>query len=112
MTRTIVSTGVFERLWKSLGLNEENLRQLENYLLAHPGSGAVIQGTGGLRKLRWRKPGTGKSGGIRVLYVDFPAFGFLYLITLIDKSEQETISPGEKAGIRQIIAVIEASLSG
>ena len=110
MIRRFVITRVFDSLWKSLGLQDEDLRQLEQSLLQNPASGPVIRGTGGLRKLRWRKPGTGKSGGIRVLYVDFPEHEILYLISIINKTEKENLSDADKKQIRSTIESIEQSL--
>lgn len=53
-----------------MGFTDENLRDLENILLANPKSGDVIQGTGGLRKIRIPLNSKGKRGGGRVIYVD------------------------------------------
>lgn len=43
-------------------------REVIDYLAAHPKAGALLQGTGGIRKLRWGSDGRGKSGGVRVIY--------------------------------------------
>jgi mRNA-degrading endonuclease RelE of RelBE toxin-antitoxin system len=49
-------------------LSDEEYRTLQLHLAAHPNSGAVIKGTGGLRKLRWSVAGRGKRGGARIIY--------------------------------------------
>jgi mRNA-degrading endonuclease RelE of RelBE toxin-antitoxin system len=49
-------------------LSEEERREIIDYLAEHPLAGDVLQGTGGIRKLRWGKGGRGKSGGVRVIY--------------------------------------------
>lgn len=49
-------------------LSVEERQDLINYLAAHPKSGDVMEGTDGVRKLRWRRGGQGKSGGVRVIY--------------------------------------------
>ncbi len=41
--------------------------KLQEHLADHPDAGDLIEGTGGVRKVRWRLPGTGKSGGVRVI---------------------------------------------
>ncbi|MEK8017934.1 MAG: hypothetical protein VSS75_013760 [Candidatus Parabeggiatoa sp.] len=46
-------------------LNDDEYRELQNYLLENPNVGAIIRGSGGMRKLRWAARGKGKSGGIR-----------------------------------------------
>jgi len=51
----------------------------------NPDIGYIIKGIGGLRKLRWSIPGKGKSGGLRVIYIDFVLYEKLYLISVYDK---------------------------
>lgn len=60
--------------------------------------------------MRWALPGMGKSGGIRILYVDFPEHEVLYFISLIKKNEKENISKEDKKIISQIIELIEKNL--
>lgn len=64
---TVVELSEFIRRSKKL-LDETEHRNLVNHLAIRPKSGAVMQGTGGIRKLRWKREGTGKSGGVRVIY--------------------------------------------
>lgn len=52
MKRTFIEVPLFTKKWKELGLTDEDLRDLQNILLQNPKSGDVIQGTGGLRKIR------------------------------------------------------------
>lgn len=110
MTRLFVYTRVFDKLWEEIGLTDEGRRDLEARLLEKPDLGTVIQGTGGLRKMRWAIRGKGKRGGIRILYVDFPKFGRTYLISLLSKSERENISETEKKQIRTLIQEIKSAL--
>lgn len=62
-----VETPVFTRAVTSL-LSDEEYRQLQLALLIRPEQGALIRGSGGLRKLRWGAQGRGKRGGVRVIY--------------------------------------------
>lgn len=110
MTRIFVSLKEFDSLWKSLGLGDSELREVEAFLIINPQYGKVISGTGGLRKMRWALPGKGKSGGIRILYVDFPDFEVTYLVSLIKKSEKENLSDSDKRIISDIINSIESNL--
>ncbi len=110
MTRLFVSLKEFDTLWKSIGFDDEDLRDVETFLIVKPQYGKVISGTGGLRKMRWALPGKGKSGGIRILYVDFPDQEVLYFISLIKKNEKENISKEDKNTISQIINSIEKNL--
>lgn len=50
MTRTFIEVPTFVRKWQELGLNDNDLRELQNVLLENPKAGAAIQGTGGMRK--------------------------------------------------------------
>jgi hypothetical protein len=61
--------------------------------------------------MRWVLPGKGKSGGIPILYVDFPSHELLYFISLIKKNEKENISKEDKNTISRIIVSIEKNLS-
>lgn len=60
MTREFVRTSEFEKCWNRLKLTEQHLMELESYLCTNPMAGDLVQGTGGLRKLRWALPDTGK----------------------------------------------------
>ncbi len=57
---------------EGLRLDDEDLRAVEEFLCLQPDYGNIIKGAGGLRKLRWGLKGSGKRGGMRILYVDFP----------------------------------------
>ncbi len=57
----------------------------------HPNEGALVPGTGGVRKLRWGRTGAGKSGGVRVLYFARSQAGELVLLTIYANSNTETL---------------------
>lgn len=106
MKREFVYLPKFDREWQKLGLTDDDHIPLENYLMENPDMGNVMQGTGGLRKLRWALPNRGKSGSIRVLYVDFIYDGTIYMIDLFPKDEKENISQAERNIIKQVIKAI------
>ena len=62
-----------------------------------------MQGTGGIRKIRFAIPGRGKSGGARVCYVDYVEFGTIYLITVFTKKEKPNLSQQEKNILRELV---------
>ena len=70
MTREFIFTKPFLISWEKMGLDDNDLKQLEEILLENPLKGDVIQGTGGARKLRIQLEGRGKRGGGRVIYLD------------------------------------------
>ncbi len=71
MEREFVETFEFRRRWKALKLNDDNLRALQDMLCANPHAGNLIRGAGGVRKVRLELQGRVKSGGARVVCVDF-----------------------------------------
>lgn len=108
LSREFVEVPAFVKRWSDLGLTDDDLLELEIYLCGHPEAGDIIQGTGGLRKIRWRLGGKGKRGGIRVLYVDFVMMEKIYLITAYGKSEKDDLSPAERSEIRRLIDILKA----
>lgn len=65
---TVVETGQFQRKVSRL-LSGDEKTELIAYLSMNPNTGVLIQGTGGVRKLRWARSGQGKSGGVRIIYI-------------------------------------------
>lgn len=106
MDRTFVITAAFDRQWKSMDLSDEDLRRLEQEILHNPQIGKVMQGTGGLRKMRFAFEGRGKSGSIRVTYVDFVVFETIYLIYAYPKNEKDNLSKDECNNIKKMIDAI------
>ena len=100
-----VQTKLFDRAWERLGLSDVDLRWLQLGIITNPKVGAVLKGTGGLRKLRFAPPGAehGKSGSHRVCYVLFEEFGTVLLVTAYSKNKKDTLTEAEKKAIRQLI---------
>lgn len=110
MTRTFIQTSEFVKNWQALGFTDNDLRRLELELLKKPNAGAVMQGTGGLRKMRFAFEGTGKSGSARVCYVDFVIHETIYLITAYPKNKKDNLSKEERNEIKKLIQALETSL--
>ena len=89
---TFVETKLFTSLVGQY-LSDEEYAALQQALTAHPDAGAVIRGSGGVRKLRWGLPGRGKRGGVRVIYYLRSRQGEAWMLTLYAKNEVESI-PG------------------
>ncbi len=102
MEREFIETREFQKRWRDLGLSQEDLRIFQQFLLSHPDTGGVIQGTGGVRKVRWAR-NSGKSGGVRILYIDFIVEKHIYFLTLFAKNEKDNLSNAEKAAIKTFI---------
>ena len=112
MTREIVYLPPFDKNWNKLNLTDKELIELENMVINNPQIGNVIEGTGGLRKMRFALPNRGKSGSVRILYVDFVQFEQLYFVNVYAKNEQENISDTDKKLYKQIINETEKILKG
>lgn len=110
MHRMFVYTIEFDKLWLSLGKSINELKEIEESLLENPKSGKVIEKTNGLRKLRWNISGKGKSGGIRILYVDYEDLEILFFISLIKKNEKENINESDKKQFGKLILQIKQNL--
>jgi hypothetical protein len=110
MKRTFIETRIFSQRWGELDLNDSDLARLQDFLLKNPQAGDIIKGTGGLTKLRFALPAKGKSGGIRVLFVDFIHQEKTILINCYDKSVKDTISDKEKSEYKAIIKLIKEEL--
>ena len=79
---------------KLLGYQER--QDVISYLAEHPKSGNLIEGTGGVRKLRWGRGSQGKSGGIRVIYYFHNSTMPLYLLTLYAKNTRSNLSNSQR----------------
>lgn len=110
MKRSFIELPIFKSRWEALGLNEEDLLRLQIELLADLKAGDVMQGTGGVRKMRFAFEHRGKSGGVRVIYVDFEVYEKIYLLTAYTKNEKDDLTKKERSEIKQLIEVLEQQL--
>ena len=101
MTRTFIEVPLFTKRWKEIGLNDSELRSLQIMLLKDPESGPVMEGTGGIRKVRFPLENRGKS--VRICYTDFAEYEVIYLITAFEKKEQENLSTEEKSVLKKLV---------
>jgi hypothetical protein len=85
-------------------LSDEEYASLQQHLVAMPNAGAVIAGTGGLRKIRWSVAGKGKRGGTRVIYYHVVAQAQIRMILIYRKGVKDDLTPKEKAILRKINA--------
>ena len=97
-----IESKLFEKLREKY-IEDESYRQLQNFLLEQPLSGDIIQGTGGLRKLRWSANGKGKRGGIRTIYLYITEKSHIHLLTLYAKNEVSDLTTQEKKILKGIV---------
>ena len=105
----ILETKGFTKKFDKLVGASERLT-LYHHLEQDPISGDVIAGSGGIRKLRWSRPGMGKRGGVRILYYYVDACGFLSLLTLYAKNEQQNLAAQDIKFLRCVVEQIESQL--
>lgn len=87
---SFIETALFTRLVAQY-LNEQEYRELQQALMTDPEAGSVVQGSGGVRKLRWAAPGRGKRGGYRVIYFVRRGPGIIWMLTMYPKSVADNI---------------------
>lgn len=95
-------TGIFTRQITDL-LKDEEYRKLQAALMLRPESGVLIKGSGGLRKVRWGREGSGKSGGIRVIYYWDAETEVFFMLFAYPKNVQDDLTPSQLKTLRQIV---------
>jgi len=108
--RVFVELPAFRRLVESKRITDEVLRDLQNDIMTVGGD--TIPGTGGLVKIRISGSGRGKSGGLRVVYADYPARGVTVLIVAYFKNVKTKLSGAEKGILRTLKRRLDKQISG
>ena len=99
---TFVETPVFTEAIREF-LADDSHRALQAALVLRPEQGAVIPGTGGLRKIRWSGKSHGKSGGYRIIYYWHVASETIYMLFVYPKNKQEDLTPLQKKLLAQLV---------
>jgi hypothetical protein len=103
---TVAETTVFMRQATEVWSDEERLGFVD-FIARNPEAGDVIPETGGVRKVRWGRQGSGKRGGVRVIYFYHHAAAPLYLLMVYAKARREDLSPDAKRAVRAFAARIK-----
>ncbi len=98
----IIETAIFTKRIQQL-LTDEQYRQFQHHLVNYPKSGAVIPGSGGLRKVRWTQTGRGKRGGIRVIYYWANIQDRLLMLLVYPKTEQDDLTSEQLKMLKRAI---------
>ena len=109
--QTIVELAEFSKKADKLFSEPERLNLIK-YLAAHPASGDMMQGTGGIRKLRWSAHGKGKSGGVRVVYYFHNESMPLFLLTLFGKGEKSNLLKSERNELAKFARLLIENYGG
>lgn len=83
-------------------LSDDEFLEFQTFLANNPAAGAVIQQTGGLRKIRWAVRGKGKRGGVRVIYYHVTADCQIRLLYIYRKGIQDDLTEEQKEMLRKL----------
>ena len=105
----VVRLKPYMRAMDRMGLDDAAMREVEAAILAAPSAHPVVQGLRGVRKMRFARRGTGKSGGGRVLYYVVARGGLLAMLTAYPKNEKDDLTADDR---RAILRALETLISG
>ncbi|MGW8464161.1 type II toxin-antitoxin system RelE/ParE family toxin [Pseudomonas sp. CLCA07] len=97
-----VETPIFTRRAKEL-MDDDAYSALQKVLVVNPSVGDIIEGTGGIRKMRIAAKGHGKRGGARVIYYHFVSASQIALLMIYPKNEQHDLTADERKALKSVI---------
>lgn len=97
-----VETTLFTKLLPSY-LSDDSYQEFQDFLIKNPEAGDLIQGTGGLRKIRWQYGGKGKRSGVRIIYYLKSAENYIYLMTIYAKNEMLDLTEIDKKSLKLML---------
>ena len=98
----IIETLIFTKVINTL-MQDGEYRSFQNHLLQFPSAGALIQGSGGIRKIRWRVGGRGKRGGIRIIYYLADKHDQILMLYAYSKNKQENLTNGQLSILKKVV---------
>ncbi|MES2635048.1 MAG: type II toxin-antitoxin system RelE/ParE family toxin [Pseudomonadota bacterium] len=99
---TVIETLLFQKQWP-LYWSEEERGEFAVHIAENPDAGDVVPGSGGIRKVRWKRAGSGKSGGVRVIYFTRTPEEEIVLLTLYAKSTTDNLTGAKLKEIRRVL---------
>jgi len=105
----IVETASFTRSSSSFW-DGEDIDAFKNYIATNYEDGDIIPGTGGIRKIRWSRPGMGKRGGARVIYYYYNIQNPIYLLFAYPKNVKDSLTDEEKKALHQVAEQLKSQL--
>jgi len=90
-------------------LNDEGRLEFIGFIASNPEAGDVMAGSGGVRKVRWSRSGTGKRGGVRVIYYFHDESMPLFLLTVYPKSQKDNLSAAELRAMKQTVSILRST---
>ena len=98
----IVETTIFTRLIQEL-VSDDEYKELQEALVSRPDLGDLIKGSGGIRKARWNLDGTGKSGGVRVIYYWVVNDDHIRMLYVYPKGKQANLTRAQVAKLKAVV---------
>jgi hypothetical protein len=98
----IIETSVFTKRINAL-LNDDEYRLLQNILIEMPKAGKIIQGSGGIRKVRWGGSGHGKRGGVRIIYYWATSCNQIFMLYAFAKNERDDLTKEQLSILRKAL---------
>ena len=102
----IFATRTYERVVRKL-MSEAERQNMEAAIVANPGSAALLRGTGGIRKLRWKGSGRGKRGGIRTIYFHHVGPEAIYMLTAYAKADRDDLTAADRKALSRLVVAIK-----
>jgi hypothetical protein len=97
----IIETSLFTKRIKEL-MTDELYSELKNTLVAYPESGKLIQGSGGLRKIRWGIASKGKRGGVRAVYYFANGKNQIFMLMVYAKNERSNLTKEQLSLLKKV----------
>lgn len=108
----VVETHAYLRDADDAGMDEEERAAFATFIAQNPTAGDVVSGTGSCRKVRWKKPGNGKSRGYRVVTFYGGERVPIFLLTVFGKNDKANLTQGERNALAKLTATLVGSLKG
>jgi hypothetical protein len=100
---TVAETAVFMRQAGALWSDDERF-EFVDFIARNPEAGDLIPGSGGVRKVRWGRQGSGKRGGVRIIYFYHDPGMPLYLLMIYAKARRDDLSPDARRTVQALVA--------
>ena len=98
---TFYETDIFTEQIVDL-IDDDSYAELQSTLIANPDAGDLMPRSRGLRKVRWKAPGRGKRGGIRVIYYMVHREE-IFMLYAYAKNDREDITPDQTRRLRELV---------
>jgi hypothetical protein len=108
---SVIETSAYLKAAVEAGMNEEERSSVVDIIAADPEAGAIMPGCGGARKLRVRKPGTGKSGGYRVVTYFAGKEVPVFLLTVFGKGEKDNLTKAERNALAELTKTLKGGMA-